>query len=323
MIELFIVKTGEMIEIPTESITWTGQRYKAARKITANILYTDKGGLQYTQVEEGNTVLFKWKGKELFRGTVFSKAKTKGGLLSLIAYDMLQYLLVNKDVYVFNKRRADQIITRICRDFQIPFTSIANTGTVLNQIHTNETTLYDMVLTALINTEKQSGIRYNLLSEKGKLMLEEQKISSDQWVLETGVNLIDYNYFTSIEETATQVKLVSGDENNPISVTVSDSSGQKQFGVLQYFEKVTDKLNRAQLNSRSNSLLNKKKGIQKELDVTALGIPEIISGKPIYVLENEIGVKGTRYVDVDTHTFKGDHHEMQLKLITRNTRAVL
>ncbi|WP_368653771.1 phage portal protein [Ornithinibacillus sp. 4-3] len=323
MIELYLVKPNEMIEIPTESITWTGQRYKAARKIMANVLYTDKGGLQYTKVEEGNTVLFKWKGKELFRGTVFSKNKSKSGLLNLVAYDMLHFLLVNKDVYVFNKRRADQIITRICRDFQIPYASIANTGTVLNEIHTNEMTLYDMALSAIINTEKQSGIRYNLLSEKGKLILEEQKIPSDQWVLETGVNLIDYNYSTSIEETATQVKLVSGDEKTPISVTVTDSDGQKKFGVLQHFEKVTDQLNRAQMTSRANTLLNQKKGIQKELDTTSLGIPEIISGKPIYVIENEIGVKGTHYVDEDTHTFKGEHHEMQLKLITRNTRAVL
>lgn len=323
LIELFLVKTGEMVEIPTQSITWSGQRYKAARKIMANILYTDKGGLQYTEIEEGNTVLFKWKGKELFRGTVFSKNKSKSGLLNLVAYDMLQYLLVNKDVYVFNNRRADQIISRICRDFQIPYRVVSNTGVVLNEVHTNETTLYDIALRALVNTEKQSGKRYNLYSEKGKLVLSEQKISSNQWVLETGVNLIDYNYATSIEETATQVKLVSGDDNRTISVTVSDKSGRKKFGVLQHFERVTDKINRAQLNTRANSLLNEKKGIQKNLEVTAIGIPEIISGQPIYVVENEIGVKGTRFVDTDTHYFKADYHDMKLKLIDRNTRAVL
>lgn len=323
MIELFLVKTGEMVEIPTQSITWSGQRYKAARKIMANILYTDKGGLQYTEIEEGNTVLFKWKGKELFRGTVFSKNKSKSGLLNLVAYDMLQYLLVNKDVYVFNNRRADQIISRICLDFQIPYRVVSNTGVVLNEVHTNETTLYDIALRALVNTEKQSGKRYNLYSEKGKLVLSEQKISSNQWVLETGVNLIDYNYATSIEETATQVKLVSGDDNRTISVTVLDKSGRKKFGVLQHFERVTDKINQAQLNTRANSLLNEKKGIQKNLEVTAIGIPEIISGQPIYVVENEIGVKGTRFVDTDTHYFKGDYHDMKLKLIQRNTRAVL
>lgn len=323
MIELFLVKTGQMVEIPTESITWSGQRFKAARKIMANILYTDKGGLQYTKVEEGDTVLFKWKGKELFRGTVFSKSKTKSGTLNLVAYDMLHYLLVNKDVYVFNKRRADQIITRICRDFQIPYKSIVNTGISLTEAHTNETTLYDMVLSAIVKTEKQNGRRYQLRSDKGKLTLSEQKISSNQWVIETGVNLIDYNYNTSIEDTATQVKMVGGDDDNPITVTVSDNSGKKRFGIIQHFERVTDKLNQAQIRRRANSTLNQKKGIKKDLDVTALGIPEIVSGEPVYVIENEIGVKGTYYVDDDSHLFKGDHHDMQLKLIKRNTRAVV
>ena len=321
MIELYLVKPNEMIEIPTESITWSGQRYKAARKIEANVIYTGQGGLQYTKVEEGNTVLFKWKGKELFRGTIFSRNKTKSGLLSFTAYDMLQYLLVNKDVYVFSKRRADQIIVRLCKDFQIPYGTIANTGIVLNEIHQNETTLYDIALRALINTEKQNGRRFQITSQKGKLMLNEWKPSSDQWVLETGVNLIDYNYSTSIEETATRVKLISGDEKNTVTVTVSDSSGQKRYGVLQHFERVNEKLNKGQLTKRGQTILNKKKGVQKELEVETLGIAEIISGKPIYVIEKEIGIKGTRYVDEDTHSFKGDHHHMQLKLIQKNTMA--
>lgn len=323
MIELFLVKPNEMIEIPAESIDWSGQRYKAARKIVANILYTNKGGLQFTKVNEGDTVLFKWKGKELFRGTIFNRNKTKSGTLIFTAYDMLHYLLANKDVYVFSKKRADQIVVRMCKDFQIPYGAIANTGVVLNEIYQNETTLYDIALRALVNTEKQNGRRFQLSSQKGKLTLNEWKPSSDQWVIETGVNLIDYNFSTSIEETATRVKLVSGDEKNTVTVTVSDSAGQKRYGVLQHFEKVDGKLNKGQLTKRGKTILNQKKGIQKELEVDALGIADIISGKPIYVIENEIGVKGTYYVDEDSHTFKGEHHEMKLKLIEKNTMAVI
>jgi len=321
MIELFLVRKNDIVEIPTDSITWSGQRFKAARKIMANILYTDQGGLQYTKVEEGNTVLFKWKGKELFRGTVFSKNKTKSGTLNLVAYDMLQYLLVNKDVYVFSKKRADQIIKRLCRDFQIPYSSIVNTKVSLNEIFSNETTLYDIALRSLINTEKQNGVRYQLISDKGALNLKEWKPSSNQWVIETGVNLIDYNLSTSIEETATRVKMVSGDDDNPITVTVKDSAGQKKYGVLQHFEKVTDNLNKGKLTKRANSVLKEKKGIQKEFDVDAIGIPEITSGSPVYVIENEIGVKGTFYVDTDTHYFKGEHHDMQVKLLEKYTSA--
>ncbi|MGJ9460125.1 XkdQ/YqbQ family protein [Oceanobacillus sp. CF4.6] len=319
MIELFLVRANDIIEIPTQSITWSGQRYKSARKIMANILYTDKGGHQYTKVEEGDTVLFKWNEKELFRGTVFSKDRTKSGTLSLVAYDMLHHLLLSKDIYVFENKRATDIVTRICKDFQIPYGAMANTSVRLNEIFQNETTLYDIILRSLVNTEKESGRRFRIASNKGSLNLKEVAPDENQWVLETGVNIINYSYTTSIEETATRVKMIAGEEKDTITVSVTDSSGQKKYGVLQHFERVTEKVNKSQLTSMAKNTLNKKKGIQKHLEVDALGIDEITSNMPIYVIENDISVKGTYYVDTDSHFFQGERHDMKLKLLEENT----
>lgn len=321
MIELFLVKTGEMVEIPTKSISWTGQRFKSARKITAEILYTDKGGLRFTKVNEGDTVLFKWKGKELFRGTVFNRNMNKSGTITLIAYDMLQYLLANKDVYVFSNKRVTDMVVRICKDFQIPRGTIENTGVRMDEVFANETTLYDIILKGIVNTEKQSGRRFQLLSSKGKLHLREWKMTSDQWVLETGVNIMDYNYSTSIEDTATRVKLVSNVDKKTVTAVVNDGSGQKKYGVLQHYERVNEELSQSQANSRARKLLNQKKGIQKHLEVDALGIDEIISGMPVYVIEKDIGIKGTYYVDSDIHFFMGDYHDMKLKLLEKNEMA--
>jgi len=319
MIELFKVRTNDIVEIPTESITWSGQRYKSARKIMANILYTDKGGHQYTKVEEGDTVLFRWNEKELFRGTVFSRDRTKSGLLTLVAYDMLQYLLLNKDIYVFENKRASEIVTRICKDFQIPYGTIVNTGVKLNEIFQNETTLYDIILKSLVNTSKESGRRFRISSDKGALHLKEVKPIENQWVLETGVNIIDYNYSTSIEETATRVKMVSGDDKNPITVTVTDNAGKQKYGVLQHFERVTENVNKSKLTSMAKTTLEKNKGVKKTFGIDALGIDEVVSGMPIYVIENDLNEKGTFYVDTDTHYFKGSRHDMKLKLIEENT----
>lgn len=321
MIELFLVETGLMTEIPTKSISWTGQRYKSARKITAEILYTDTGGLKFTKVKNGDTVLFKWKGTELFRGTVFSLDKTKSGVLNLVAYDMLQYLLLNKDVYVFNNKRVTDMVKRICKDFQIPMGSIAGTGVRMKESFTNETTLYDMILKGIVNTEKQSGRRYQILSKKGKLQLKEWVETSNQWVLETGVNIIDYNYSQSIEETATRVKVVSSVDDKTVTAVVNDSAGQKKYGVLQHFERVSDKLSKNQANKRADKLLKQNKGVKKEIEIDALGIEDVISGSPIYVIEKDNGLKGTYYVDTDTHNFEGSHHDMKLKLLEKNTMA--
>jgi hypothetical protein len=320
MMELFLVKTTEMLEIPTESVTWSGQRFHAARKIDAKIFYTNRGLHHSTKVEEGDTILFKWKGKEVFRGTVFSKSRTKSGLISIVAYDMLQYMLLNKDVYVFSNKRVDEMLIRMCKDFQIPYSTIANTNySIKSSVFKNETTLYDIALKGILDTEKQTNRKYQIRSQKGKIELIEWSTPNSAWVLETGVNITDYTYSTSIEETATKVKLVSGEENNTISAVVTDTEGQKQYGVLQYFEKVTDELNKAQLTDRARKTLDKKKGVKKELMLDSLGISEVISGVPVYVIENEIPIKQTYFVDTDTHYFYGNMHNMTLKLIERNS----
>ncbi len=101
MIELFAIRSGTMYELVTESVTLQGQRYQAPRSIQANII-TKQGSQTYYRVSEGDTVLFKWKGKELFRGIVFSRTPVEGKL-TFTAYDMLQYLVKNQDVYVFFK----------------------------------------------------------------------------------------------------------------------------------------------------------------------------------------------------------------------------
>lgn len=72
MIELFVIKETEWLELVTESVSLEGQRYQAPRSITAKII-TKQGTHSYYSVSEGDTVLFKWKGKELFRGIVFSR----------------------------------------------------------------------------------------------------------------------------------------------------------------------------------------------------------------------------------------------------------
>ncbi|WP_438819355.1 XkdQ/YqbQ family protein, partial [Bacillus pumilus] len=56
-------------------------------------------------------------------------------------------------------------------------------------------------------TKKQTGRNYQIYSAKGKMGLRAWPDPSEVWVIESGVNLIDYQYSTSIEETATRVKM--------------------------------------------------------------------------------------------------------------------
>lgn len=273
MIELFAIRSGTMYELVTESVTLQGQRYQAPRSIQANII-TKQGSQTYYRVSEGDTVLFKWKGKELFRGIVFSRTPVEGKL-TFTAYDMLQYLVKNQDVYVFSNQRADQILRRIGADFQIPMTSIVNTGHVMKSlVFKNDTSLYDIILKALKETKRQTGRNYQIYSAKGKMGLRAWPDPEDVWVIESGVNLIGYQYSTSIEETATRVKMrTSVDEQgknkkkgskSDIVVIEQDKAGQSQYGILQHVETVTGQINQPQLQKRAKVRLVEKKASNKK-----------------------------------------------------------
>ncbi|AEP90398.1 conserved hypothetical protein [Bacillus subtilis subsp. subtilis str. RO-NN-1] len=319
MIELFVIKDTEWLELVAESVSLEGHRYQAPRSIEATIV-TKQGDQTYYSVSEGDTVLFKWKGKELFRGIVFARTPDEH-TLAFSAYDMLQYLVKNQDMYVFSNQRADQIIRRITSDFQIPTTSIANTGhTIKSLVIKNDTTLYDIILKALKQTKSQTGRHYQLYSEKGKLGLRAWPDPSEVWVLETGVNITGYQYSTSINDTATRVVLRRQKDNKTYKASAKDSSALNKYGVLQYTETVTDDINQAQLQQRADVRLAEKKGVKKELkNIQAVGIPEVQSGLPVYISIPEAGIKKTYWVDTDRHEFKGTKHTMTIDVVEKNT----
>ncbi len=316
MIQLFLVKSDHMIEIPVEFVNWSGQRHHAARKIEASILYNNSGMHHFREVIEGDTLLFKWKGNELFRGTVFDRSRNKSGMLTLTAYDMLQYFLLNKDVYDFSGKRLDEIVLRVCKDFEIPHTAFVNTKHVIKDLlFDSETPLYDMTLRAMIETHKASKRKFRMYSRLGKVRLTEIKPQDVQWVLEVGNNIIDYNYDTSIEETATRVKLASGEGSETVTAVVTDDGGKKQFGMLQHYENVSESLRKDAMTKKAREILSNKKGVKKKLDVEALGIETLTSGGAVYAIIDDIRVKRSYFIDQDTHLFKGSSHTMNLQLI--------
>lgn len=318
MIELFVIKDTEWLELVAESVSLEGHRYQAPRSIEATIVIK-QGDQKYYSVTEGDTVLFKWKGKELFRGIVFARTPDEH-TLAFSAYDMLQYLVKNQDVYVFSNQRADQMIRRIANDFQIPTTSIANTShTIKSLVIKNDTSLYDIILKALKQTKSQTGRNYQLYSEKGKLGLRAWPEPSEVWVLETGVNITGYQYSTSINDTATRVVLRRQKDNKTYKASAKDSSGLNKYGVLQYTETVTDEINQAQLQQRADVRLAEKKGVKKELkNIQAIGIPEVQSGLPVYISIPEAGIKKIYWVDTDRHEFKGTKHTMTIDVVEKN-----
>ncbi|MDO7787120.1 XkdQ/YqbQ family protein [Desulforamulus aquiferis] len=316
---LVVRQDGSLYELPVESVSWSGAKTKAPRQIDVTMVATSRGGHNFIEPHEGNGVIFLWKGQELFRGIEFKRNRNKSGIMGFTSYDNAIYLVKNTESYVFVAKKASDITKRICSDFQIAIGTIVDTGYVIPSRVYPGKSLYEIIMDALYLTYKQTGKRFYLYSKDGKLHLINRAESPRKWVIEDGVNLVDYEYESSIEDTFTRVKLEAGEEKKTIIATAKNDELDRQFGILQYYEKVSDKVNKGQLQERANQILKNKGKVNKTFSLdNVLGIPDCISGQAIHVISQDLGIKNGYYIEEDTHTFVGNEHIMILKLQETN-----
>ncbi|WP_018752169.1 XkdQ/YqbQ family protein [Paenibacillus sanguinis] len=313
MMELYVVRSDGTFQLPVQSVEWSGEKLAAPRTLTATVLSTQRGLHQKQPVNMGNQLIFRWKGEELFRGTIFARDRTRDGSLSLTAYDQLIYLTQNTDSYIFVGKTLAEIVRRICKDFDIPVGTIADTPHRLTRSFEGQT-LFDMILACISLTYKHTGVKYYIYASKGKVNLVKRVDMAHKWVVEDGANLMDYSLSETLEETATRVKLVAGEAKKAITAKVDAGWLQKSYGVLQYFENVSENVNKAQLMARAEQALRARAKPGETLSVDALGIPDVISGGAVYVIVAELGVHRAFYIDQDMHSFSGNTHTMSLTL---------
>lgn len=316
MMEVYVIQNNKTYDITelTQNAEIKGSKYKSARSLTLNVLNTDKGLHDSFNFLEGDTLFFRWNKEELFRGMLWKIGKNKSEVDSILAYDSMIYLLNNSDSYVFIKKKASDIAKIIFSDFGIHVGAIADTGYVIPSLVCDNKSLYDIIMQVLEITRKQTGVNHYLFSSKGLIYLVKRVDQVRKWAIESGVNLVDYNYESSIEDTYTKIKLVAGEKEKTIIATAENGVLQKKFGILQYYEKVTDNLTKTQLQERANQLKNEKGKIKRTFSVSAVGLWDVISGSAIYVIEKRLKISRGYFVEEDNHSFKGNEHTMSLKL---------
>ena len=232
--------------------------------------------------------------------------------MSVKAYDNGIYLANNKDTFNYTNKKASEIFVDICNRFQLPYTTVADTGYVIPELPKPKTTALDAILDALSLTFKATGIRYYVMSSGGKLSLIRRRENLLQWVIETGVNLESYDYSVSIEKIKTRIKLLSKEDT--VVAEAANAELEKLIGVFQDIDKPDDNMEQANITDMVKAMLDEQSLPDKSLSISALGLPDVISGIGVFVTIKELGISKSFYIDEDTHTFEGNHHMMKLKL---------
>lgn len=290
------VKTGAAHDITdlVSAATWRTQRSGAPASLEMTLLRDAA-----VQIDHGGVVTVKSGGTGLFYGYVFKYSQSEKGEIQVTAYDQTRYLK-NKETYVFTGVRADQIAARLAADFGISTGQLQNTGYVISSLVMDNKTLFDIVLTALDHTLVGTGELYYLWDDFGKLHISNVRDTILPLAIGDGSLATGYTYTSDIDgDTANRVKLVRDNkESGRRDVYVFQDSDNMQFwGVLQYFEKVDQELNSAQISERGDNMLVLKNRPTRSFDVNAIADLSVRAGRMVYCQFSEAGIGGWYIVD--------------------------
>ena len=227
---------GAVAPVVEGEAVWITERVGAAGKLVFTI--NDSGNSDFS---EGSAVRFKYNGRGVFFGYVFTKKREKEGSVTVTAYDGLRYLK-NKDTYIYENKTASQLVKMIAGDYGLALGTVDDSKVVISSRIEENTALFDMIENALELTLSGGGERFVLFDDFGKLSL--RKISS-MYVGENGSYfLIDegtgenFEYVSSIDGGSyNRIKLVYNDKKTGKreAYIAQDKANISKWGMLQYF----------------------------------------------------------------------------------------
>lgn len=319
-VELLIAnETGTKVYQPAvqEGIEWSTERRSTPGKLTFNIMKDDI--LDFT---EGSAVRMRVDGDNIFFGFVFKQQRTREkNIITVTAYDQLRYLN-NKDTKIFENTTATGIIKSIATDYSLNVGTLSATKYTIKSRVEENTSLFEMIENALDLELTNLGNLYVLYDDFGKLTL---KFISDMYVgdndsgylcidEETGQN---YDYISSIDDdTYNRIKLTYDNEDtgNREIYIAQDGSNINRWGILQYFDTLSEGENGQAKADALLSLYNKK---TRKLKITnAIGDNRVRAGSMVLVNIDlgDVALKNFMIVEKCKHMFKEGEHWMDLTL---------
>lgn len=265
-------------------------------------------------IGEGDGVLLKSDGKQVFSGFVFT-LKRSGGTVSVIAYDQLRYLK-NKDTYVYENKTASEVVSMIAKDFQLKTGVIENTGCrIASRVESNRT-LFDIIQSALDITYQNTNETFVLFDDAGKLTLRNVRSRRRDIVIDEST-AGGYDYSSSVDlDTYNKIKLTFDNKKSGTRDVYIAQSAENiaRWGVLQYYGTLGEGENGA---AKADSLLKLYNSETRGLSVlNAFGDCSVNAGclVPVILRLDDADVRDYMLVEKCRHVFQNGAHFMDLTL---------
>lgn len=317
-------KKYEISSIGEGSVKWSTSRSGVAGKLTFDLI-------KHSEIicHEGDQVRFTVDDVSYFLGYIFSKSKT-GEKISITCYDMLKYLK-SKQTYNFEEQTLGSVVKRIAKDFQLTQGEIEDPGHIMKPKIYEDQTLLDIITDCITITGVATNKIYVLYDGVNKLCLKEVDHMQSSRTLDLLSIIRSYTYSTSIEDAYNVVKLVQPNKtvNKGDAYVMQDTDKVKQWGKLQYYEKVNEDLDEAGIRQRAVDLLSYYAQTQRTLKLTCNGFEniggkeeDIIRGGSMVLVDipalGDISLKKKLLIEKCTHTWNGTEHTMELEMKVYN-----
>ena len=306
--------TGAVHDITTltSAAKWKTQRVGAPAQLDLTVIYDSA-----VDFVEGGIITVTESGAGIFYGYIFKLSFSDKETVSITAYDQMRYLK-NKDTYVFQGKRADEVLKQIAADYQIKVGALENTVYVIPQMVEDGQTLFDIVLKALDHTLINTGKMFYLWDDFGSLRISDVAKSLVAVVVGDNSLATGYTYSSEIDsDTANRIKLVYDNKttNKREVYVVQDGVKMARWGILQHYEKVGDGLNAAQIEAQADQLLFIKGRPKKTFDISGLSDLSIRAGRAIKVEISDININGWYIVETADHDLVKETMTLKLAVV--------
>ena len=314
--KIIIESRGKTFDVShlCSDIEWKTELNKAA-VLKVSIQRVD--GLSFF---EGDTIKLIDEDRNLFKGYIFKKERDKSQIIETTAYDQLRYLK-NKDTFIFKNKTASEIATHIFKQFQLKYKDIENTPFKIDKLIEDNKTLLDIIQGALDLTLVNTGRIYVMYDDFGYLGIRNINSLRTNFVIGDESLATNFKYTTSIDsDVYNKIKLFKDNKKTGKRDTyiVYDSESQKKWGILQYTEKLNEKISDGKAKQQAENLLKIKNRLKRTLSVDCIGDTRLRAGNSVGLFIQELGdinLNQLMIINSVTHKWKGIHHTMDLNLI--------
>jgi len=273
---------------------------------------------------EGDNVRLWIDGYPMFNGYIFKKERRKTQEIEVTAYDQLRYLK-NKDTYIYDYKKASDILEMIAKDYKLNTGKIEDTGYVIESLTEDNKSLFDIILDGVDITLSNAKKWFVLYDDFGKLTLKNIHSMRLPLLMVTDDGTVtDFTYKTDIDsDTCNYIKVYRDNEKTGKRETFisQDKGTQMKWGILRHYEKAPDNFNDAQIGEYTDKLLEMKNRVKQSLSVECIGMGndevKIRGGSEIFVKVDNCGeynISNWMIVKKCTHTFSNNKHTFKIDL---------